>query len=399
MKLSICFLAGTPFSFYPGRFQMLAIELAARGHDVTYFAQPKTLKDAWLRYRRRGMYYRTAVGGVDDPRTYRPGVQVHEHAPLLVLPFGRFGAIAASNAKLLRVQVKTVLATTAKPRVAVVFMPEWLERVGRDDFDVVVYDVPDDLKLMTTLESPHAERAHLAAIAASDLVTVTANAVLRKGLEPLVGQTPLVELGNGVDFEFFARQQDVDTSAVLPHTDGPTIGFVGAIHHWVDLQLVRELALRLPHVRVVLVGNLDDRSRATLDSAPLPANLVLLGRQPKALVPALMKRFGVGLIPFHEGPIADATDPIKIYEYFAVGRPVVATPMPSLGGFAQAGLLQMVSGVDAFTAAVTHALADPGDAAPRIAAAANASWQQRAVQLETLLFDALARRSAAPRRR
>ena len=153
-RLSISFLAGTPFAFYPGRFQMLAIELAARGHDVHYFSQPNTLRTRVQLFRARRTFYRTAGGQVDDPRTYRPDAVVHEHAPTLVLPFGRFRAVEKTNEALLTAQVAVALRDAPRPRVAVVFMPEWLVRIGRSQFDAMVYDVPDDLKLMTTLEAP-----------------------------------------------------------------------------------------------------------------------------------------------------------------------------------------------------------------------------------------------------
>ena len=390
-RLSISFLAGTPFSFYPGRFQMLAIELAARGHEVSYFSQPNSLRVRAERYRQRARFHRTTTGKIDDPRSYRPEARVHEHELLLPLPFARYQPIERANARLLGAQVDVALRLAPKPRVAVVFMPEWLVRLGRDRFDGIVYDVPDDLRLMTTLESPLAEQAHLASIAAADVVTVTANPTLHAALQPLVGTTPLVELGNGVDFPFFRSHSAADIQAILPTITGPTVGFVGAIHHWVDIALLCEVARRLPQVRFALVGNLDATSTAAVAAQGAPVNLLLLGRQPKGLVPALVARFDVALIPFHAGEIADTTDPIKVYEYFAMGRPVVATPMPSLQAFAQQGLLRLASGASEFAAAIEQTLANPGDSDQRIALASQASWAARAVEMENVLLSALAR--------
>lgn len=37
------------------------------------------------------------------------------------------------------------------------------------------------------------------------------------------------------------------------------------------------------------------------------------------------RRFDVALIPFAPGPIAETTSPLKLFEYFALGKPVVAT--------------------------------------------------------------------------
>jgi glycosyltransferase involved in cell wall biosynthesis len=40
-----------------------------------------------------------------------------------------------------------------------------------------------------------------------------------------------------------------------------------------------------------------------------------------------MASFDVALIPFKQGAVARASDPIKIYEYFCFGTPVVTTPV------------------------------------------------------------------------
>ena len=47
----------------------------------------------------------------------------------------------------------------------------------------------------------------------------------------------------------------------------------------------------------------------------------------KGSVPAYMQAFTVGWVPFAAGAIARAANPVKIYEYLALGKPVVSTPV------------------------------------------------------------------------
>ena len=56
-------------------------------------------------------------------------------------------------------------------------------------------------------------------------------------------------------------------------------------------------------------------------------------RRPYAEMPAYVRDFDVGMIPFRVDPMTRAVDPVKIYEYFSLGKPVVARPLPELSRF------------------------------------------------------------------
>ena len=51
-------------------------------------------------------------------------------------------------------------------------------------------------------------------------------------------------------------------------------------------------------------------------------------------LPKYLHDFDVCLIPFKITPLIEATHPIKIYEYFAAGKPVVATNIAELSQMA-----------------------------------------------------------------
>ena len=59
-------------------------------------------------------------------------------------------------------------------------------------------------------------------------------------------------------------------------------------------------------------------------------NVHFLGERPYSELPKYLCDFDVCLIPFKKTPLTEATHPIKIYEYFAAGKPVVATNMAEL---------------------------------------------------------------------
>ena len=57
-------------------------------------------------------------------------------------------------------------------------------------------------------------------------------------------------------------------------------------------------------------------------------NVRWLGPRDYVTLPGYLSLFDVATIPFRINAITQATSPLKLYEYFAGGKPVVTTPMP-----------------------------------------------------------------------
>ena len=64
----------------------------------------------------------------------------------------------------------------------------------------------------------------------------------------------------------------------------------------------------------------------------LPENVQFWGRVEHRDLPAYARFWDVAMIPFREGRLTEAVDPIKLYEYLHLGLPVVATSMVHLRG-------------------------------------------------------------------
>ncbi|WP_090881775.1 hypothetical protein [Nitrosovibrio sp. Nv6] len=99
----------------------------------------------------------------------------------------------------------------------------------------------------------------------------------------------------------------------------PTIGYVGTIGHWFDWELVIALAEATPEARFRLIGPMYVRSPA------LPPNICLEPPLPHSEALQAMNQFHVGLIPFKKTTLTASVDPIKFYEYRALGMPVISS--------------------------------------------------------------------------
>ena len=104
-----------------------------------------------------------------------------------------------------------------------------------------------------------------------------------------------------------------------PADDRLVFGYIGAIASWFDWEAVVRLARCYPDAVVRLIGPVEGAP------AQLPANLELLPAIPQHEVYAALRGFSVGLIPFKVNELTDYVDPVKYYEYRAMGLPVLST--------------------------------------------------------------------------
>src|SRR5205823_5722054 len=108
-------------------------------------------------------------------------------------------------------------------------------------------------------------------------------------------------------------------------------GFFGLIGDWVDLSLVRELALARPDWSITLIG------KAATDLRPLQGlpNVHLLGPKPYASLPGYCRGFDVAILPYRKTEHIAHASPLKLREYLAAGKPIVSVPHPEVRQFGE----------------------------------------------------------------
>ena len=97
-------------------------------------------------------------------------------------------------------------------------------------------------------------------------------------------------------------------------------GYVGTISHWFDWSLVCALATANPSACIRLIGPV-----LAPASQALPDNVEVLAACSHADAIKAMHGFSVGIIPFKKTELTDSVDPVKYYEYRALGLPVLTT--------------------------------------------------------------------------
>jgi glycosyltransferase involved in cell wall biosynthesis len=206
---------------------------------------------------------------------------------------------------------------------------------------------------------------------------------------------------NGVDYAHFAApraQLDIpppgDMEEILS-LGRPIVGYYGALAEWFDYDLLAGVARRCPGLSFVLIGPDHDGS---LHSSSLlaQANVYWLGPRPYTELPGYVRYFDVTTIPFQLNRITHATSPLKLFEYMAAGRPVVATPMRESARYD--GVL-LAENAEDFAARIDEALALRGDTAYRARldrVARDNTWSARAECILTALKRAPSGRPPLP---
>jgi glycosyltransferase involved in cell wall biosynthesis len=114
-------------------------------------------------------------------------------------------------------------------------------------------------------------------------------------------------------------------------------------------------------------------------------NVLFVGPQPYRSLPSWAKAFDVAIIPYRLTRQVVNSAPLKLREYLATGKPVVAVPAPDIEQFA--GLVRVAHSPDGFIAEIEGALAnDTGtDRTRRIAAASTMTWSARIDQVVAIV--------------
>jgi GT2 family glycosyltransferase/glycosyltransferase involved in cell wall biosynthesis len=342
--------------------QHLARALAARGHRVFYLSNE--FVDA------------PAPGFRVDPLDPAlPLHQVHLHVP--GAPAIYHAVPGRADLEALRASLAAVLGwTCTRDSIGIAQHPYWLPLVRSLPATRVVYDCMDhhggfDNNAGSVLE------AEARLIADADLVVVTSEWLEREVAPRARATATIRNAGEFTHFNLPPRKVFSDQSGRR------VIGFSGASAEWFDADLVRAVAEAEPDALVVLVGS--DTAGVGASLADL-ANVRMVGEVPYADLPYWLHGFDVCMLPFKVIPLTLATNPVKVYEYLAAGKPVVSVDLPEMAQFGDC--VRIATGGDAFAAAVAEALAGAGDqdaAERRQAFAAGETWGHRAASLDLVL--------------
>ncbi len=219
-------------------------------------------------------------------------------------------------------------ARAAHPTLAIVTTARWEPLLRRFPFDAVIYDKVDAPEILKGWLDPAEYQRREDAVLARSTLALAVSSPLEAALHARRPDLPTLLVPNGVEAPRFRGCAAGRPPAFPRPLRRPVLGFLGTLAHWVDVELLAACAQAYPDSTLVVAGPL--RKRADLTPLHALPNVQLLGEVAYADVPALMHHFDVGLLPFRRGAFSGFANPITLFEYLALGKPVVTTPLPDL---------------------------------------------------------------------
>jgi glycosyltransferase involved in cell wall biosynthesis len=212
-------------------------------------------------------------------------------------------------------------------------------------------------------------------------------------------------VGNGANTEAFGPHAGDEARFSLGlEAKGPIVGFVGNLHRWQGtetlIEAVPAILGSVPRAEIHVVG--DGVMRASLERSAAELGVGdrvhFHGQISYRDVPAFIAACDVLVAPLLPKPNGDSGySPLKLYEYLASGRPVVASRLEGLEVIEREALGRLVTPADpaALAGAVVEVLTDHGraemGARARRVAVAEFGWDRAAARTIEIL-QGLARR-------
>lgn len=378
----------------PTNRQQIMLRAARRGHSVL-FVETGHFLGSHLSAFLRGPDRRSLAQRLLSTEEVLPGVRLRK--ALNVLPWrarSRFSNTVncAVTARLLRRLGRSL----PEPVVLWIYDPGSAELAGSCGEVFAVYDCVDDYA-----EQASSARGH-ALLAAGDrraarhsrLVFTTSRTMYdrHRQLNAAIHLVP-----NGADYDHFARAADPSTAAAdIAHLNCPVLGFAGNfLSSKVDFDLLDEVARARPAWSLLLIGPEARDTASALERLGHLPNVYWIGPKPYADLPRYVAAFDVGLIPYLSNAYTRSCSPLKLYEYLAAGKPVVATGVPELEGMEPD--VALADGPEQFIASIEDALdrRSEADRARRMELASQNSWEIRTDRLLELVEGALDERMFA----
>jgi len=135
-----------------------------------------------------------------------------------------------------------------------------------------------------------------------------------------------VYLPNGAEYSRFSNFSNKSNLRHLFKTNKFNIIYMGAVAEWFDFDLIETLSTEI-NLNIIIVGPLRVSPPARLSQR---TNVTFTGGIPYDLMPELVKRADLGIIPFIRNTMTDYVSPIKLFEYCSGGLNVVTSFLKTL---------------------------------------------------------------------
>ncbi|GMA66133.1 glycosyltransferase [Alicyclobacillus fastidiosus] len=154
---------------------------------------------------------------------------------------------------------------------------------------------------------------------------------LRNQMEELLNRR-VVLLPNGVDAELFMNPSPQVPAGLERNGNQIRVGFAGTLNHWIDFDAMLSIVDTFPEVTLFLLGKegqmASDRHAQSYRRLLEHENVRYFGAVPYEDLPGYLQALDILLLPRISSKASTSSNPLKLFEYLAVGKPIVVDGVP-----------------------------------------------------------------------
>ncbi|MBU0651252.1 glycosyltransferase [bacterium] len=209
------------------------------------------------------------------------------------------------------------------------YNPMFIDFIGRLDEKLFVFDTVDNWSehpVYTKLLAKEKLLANYRKIAQEADVIFTVSEELLAFYEKMNRTHDVSWIPNGVDLEHFTNIENLEKENELTKIGKPIIGYLGTIQDRIDFDLIAEIAREHQDKIIALCGPVWATVQKEVDEKLKKFdNIIFTGRVALENAPSYITQFSVAIIPHKIDAFIKSTNPMKMYEYLACGKPIVST--------------------------------------------------------------------------
>lgn len=163
-------------------------------------------------------------------------------------------------------------------------------------------------------------------------------------------------VSNGVNYNIFAKYRIEDNEKILKKR--ASVGYLGNLSNFFNWELMCEVVVKMPQIDFIFYGQLETKMMAErqqyVEQLKSYSNTIFTGRVTREEGAVGINLVDVLIIPFVINDAMHAVNPLKLWEYFATGKPVISTPMDAIK--VKEPLLRVGLNADEWIVAINNAL-------------------------------------------
>ncbi len=241
-----------------------------------------------------------------------------------------------------------------------------------------IYYCTDDFSHWPGADRASLQTAELRTIAAADMILPVSEVLVQR----FASTGSCHYFPHGVDLDHFAVVAKATSLPDITNLPGPRIGFFGLIYEKLDFELLAAVARRFASGSLVLIGP----EVYCPDWFRQLSNVHLLGPKPYTELPQWIAGLDVLLLPYLNDEMIRQSDPLKLRECLASGKPTVSIDIPEVRRYQP--WVRIGATAEEFVHQVEQAVGENGNAAAiqdRQRSVANDGWDRRAADLRIWL--------------